>query len=107
MGSLWNFFGLPDPEGSTPAAANTPPPAPAAPKPVSLTGTQTEEAAPQAETVSAPTAYLNPISVACAHLHWVGMDPSHPTARPFTTSAWNESIDRMFPTRPFATSPPM
>jgi len=61
MGSLWNFFGLPDPEGSTPAATNTAPPAPAAPKPVSLTGTQTEEAAPQAnQTVSAPTALLEP-----------------------------------------------
>ena len=61
MGSLWNFFGLPDPEGNTPAAANTPPPAPAAAKPVSLTGTQAEEAAPQSEqTVSTPTATLEP-----------------------------------------------
>jgi len=61
MGSLWNFFGLPDPEGSTPAAANTPPPAPAGAKPVSLTGTQAEEAAPQSEqTASAPISVLEP-----------------------------------------------
>jgi hypothetical protein len=59
MGSLWNFFGLPDPEGSTPAATNTPPPAPAASKPVALTGTPAEESAPQSEqTVSTPTTTL-------------------------------------------------
>ena len=61
MGSLWNFFGLPDPEGTTPAAANTPPPEPAAPKPVSLTGTQTEEGTLQAvESVAEPAARLEP-----------------------------------------------
>ena len=61
MGSLWNFFGLPDPEGTTPAAANKPPPEPAAPKPVSLTGTQTEEGTLQAvEPVAVPAARLEP-----------------------------------------------
>ena len=61
MGSLWNFFGLPDPEGTTPAAANTPPPEPAAPKPVSLTGTQTEEGTLQAvEPVAVTAARLEP-----------------------------------------------
>ena len=61
MGSLWNFFGLPDPEGTTPAAANTPPPAPTASKPVSLTGAQAEEATPQAaEPASTPAARLEP-----------------------------------------------
>ena len=44
MGSLWNFFGLPDPDGVTDAnvSAPTKPEPPA--KPVSLTGSQTEEA---------------------------------------------------------------
>jgi len=42
MGSLWNFFGLPDPEGTTPDSVSPPPQAPAAQQPVSLTGTQPE-----------------------------------------------------------------
>ena len=41
MGSLWNFFGLPDPEG-TPPAQQAPAQEPAPAQPVSLTGTPSE-----------------------------------------------------------------
>lgn len=58
MGSLWNFFGLPDPEGNGPASGTTPPQAaPATNQPVSLTGSSTEETSPEPLTqTSAPAA---------------------------------------------------
>ena len=58
MGSLWNFFGLPDPEGNGSASGTTPPQAASASnQPVSLTGSPTEETSPEplAQT-SAPAA---------------------------------------------------
>tara|TARA_B100001115_G_scaffold96022_1_gene70570 strand:- start:7 stop:579 length:573 start_codon:yes stop_codon:yes gene_type:complete len=41
MGSLWQFFGLPDPEGKPPE--NRPPPQPSAQQPVSLSNTTTAD----------------------------------------------------------------
>ena len=47
MGSLWQFFGLPDPEGKPPE--NRPPPQPSAQQPVSLSNTTTAEQPVQSE----------------------------------------------------------
>ncbi len=58
MGSLWNFFGLPDPEGTSPDSAPPPPQAAATQQPVSLTANQPEETLAQSPS-PAPTLPVN------------------------------------------------
>ena len=75
MGSLWNFFGLPDPDGNPPATASPPAQAATASKPVSLTGAATEEEtghAPQLATTAAPALEPNVRSLRTPPLGWNG-----------------------------------
>jgi hypothetical protein len=83
MGSLWQFFGLPDPEGGS--TNERPPPAQAPQEPVSLSSnemTATLDQAPSPPVAETPV--LNPVDVASLRtppLGWNG--PITPDGEPF------------------------
>lgn len=86
MANLWQFFGLPDPEGNAPAQRRAPPAPAAESEPVALTGKPTDEAAPP-PTLPEPTLpEPNPMQASPATrrtppLGWSG--PLTPDGEPF------------------------
>ena len=81
MANLWQFFGLPDPEGNAPAQRRAPPAPAAQSEPVALTGKPADEAAPPPALPEPTPMQANPATQRTPPLGWSG--PLTPDGEPF------------------------
>ncbi|MDP6199402.1 MAG: hypothetical protein QF531_01405 [Candidatus Poseidonia sp.] len=81
MANLWQFFGLPDPEGNAPAQRRAPPAPAADNEPVALTGKPADEPSPPTTLPEPTPVKANPAARRTPPLGWSG--PLTPDGEPF------------------------